>query len=193
MAHIDTYKEQVENLTKFHKTSADAAEAVLVNFITEPEILKLIEANGDEKSVSICKTIRESLVSKYKKVTSAQKHALLTFLIAKFGTAKSAIASAFGKTEDEMFALNNEEIIALKEKLEDACVSPTPVEYKNSTEEIVAMITSITLTENGSTDDDAIDGQLWRHAEYKSFDMRKAKKITQYFITKLIEINNRGN
>jgi len=89
--------------------------------------------------------------------------------------------------------LNIAEILILKEQVENECMSPTPVKFNNTKEEVVAMGVAIAAVESGNTHEDWVDGQLYRHSNFVNFNPKETKQITQYFITKLIEINNMGN
>lgn len=101
--HMDYAKELVERYENDRFLSENADEHIANAIIVEPVVLALIDRVGDEKHRSIVESIREAENSRYKRVTQAQKIALVDFLLEKYGTARAILAAVYGVTENEMF------------------------------------------------------------------------------------------
>jgi len=78
-----------------------AQRYVLECYADDSTVLKIVDMLGDEKASSIAATIRSNRGNRYAKVTSKQRFAIATAILAKYATARAALAAAYGVSEDE--------------------------------------------------------------------------------------------
>lgn len=102
--HIDYARELVERKEADSYIKGDS-RAILEAVVAESELLKLVIAEGDDKHRDIATTMLEITRQRRsrRKITAKQVHAIVSFLLEQYGTARAALAAAFGVSEAEMF------------------------------------------------------------------------------------------
>jgi len=81
-----------------------AQRYAIESYVDDNVILNLVDTLGDEKASSIAATIRKNRNNRYAKVTSKQRYAIASAILAKYPTARAAYAAAYGVSEEEFMA-----------------------------------------------------------------------------------------
>lgn len=92
----------VRSETQF--SGEQAQRYVLESYADDSTVLKIVDTLGDEKASSIATTIRANRGNRYAKVTSKQRFAIASAILAKYHTARAAFAVAYGMSEEEFMA-----------------------------------------------------------------------------------------
>jgi len=84
-----------------------AQRYVIESYVDDETLLKVVDSLGDSKATAIAASVRKinSRENRHAKVTSKQRWALATALLAKYQTARAVFAAAYGVSEEE-FMMN---------------------------------------------------------------------------------------
>lgn len=104
MMHIEYAADAVVRCEKQFAGTPQTELYVIESYADDEVVLKLVDRLGDEKAASIAATIRQSRNKRYAKVTSKQRWAIATAILAVYPTARAAYAAAYGVSEDEFMA-----------------------------------------------------------------------------------------
>jgi len=123
--HIDYARELVERKEADSYIKGDS-RAILEAVAGESELLNLVIAEGDDKHRDIATTMLEITRQRRsrRKITAKQVYAIVSFLLEKYGTARAALAAAFGVSEAEMFGEVTEASVEA-----DAAEAPASVDH----------------------------------------------------------------
>lgn len=188
--HIDYAAEALVGMESPKHVAPFPAQSIVEAFAAEKEFLDLALSLRDEKICSIAGTVKSSESNHYKKVTHAQKHALASALLVKFGTARAVYAAAFGVSQMQMFGEEVANVVAVPA----AQVSPEVQAARiDAAEKVAAMAQRLGLPTLTGTDKqkswaeqirgEAITGLGNTHPEQlKKFLSDKAANSAKYWI-----------